>query len=167
MKKFLAGVSVVALLAACAAQAYNQQSVAFYAEDIENGLSAILASPTIQADLTPAQFVQMTAALGKVEATTKLLEVASGQITQATALGYVQEIESDTNTIIAIASTAKGLSPEAVTVMTAIQVIEPIILASVQAGLATNTPPAQAKATLSGMTPDQAANILSAKPVVP
>lgn len=169
MKKLLASVAAVGLLAGCATAGggFNPSTVAFYAEDIEDGVTAILASPTIQADLTPADFANVSAAVNQIEATTKLLEVASGGISQATALGYVQQIESDTNIVISTVSAVKTLPPEAITVMTAIEVIEPIILASVQAATTPPAPAPAAKATVSGMTPAQAHTILSAKPVVP
>jgi len=167
MKKFLAGVGAVALLVGCASGGgFNASQVAFYAEDIEAGVTAILASPTIQADMTPTQFAQVSTAVNDIEATTKLLEASSGTLTQAAALGYVQEIETDTDLVISTVSALPNLPASAVTVMTAIQVIEPIILASVQAGLTPPVPAPAAKATLSGMTTAQAQGVL-AHPVIP
>jgi len=127
----------------------------------QNGLVAILASPVIQGDLGPANFANANAALGDVKAVVADVEGVVGSVTLATAQGWAEEVQSDANVVLPLVAVIPGLPESAAAIITAVQVVLPILLAAVQSGLASSA----RKAAPSGMTLDQAIAILKAPKV--
>ena len=124
------GLPVAVLLAACGSTAPTVSSVETYAQNVLNGLSAVLALPTIQADLG-ANLAKAQAALDDAQAAYAALTGGVGSLINTTSQTTTQQISSDATTILGLVQMVPGIPSAVATILTAIQVVLPVMLASV------------------------------------
>ena len=124
------GLPVAVLLAACGSTAPTVSSVETYAQNVLNGLSAVLALPTIQADLG-ANLAKAQAALDDAQAAYAALTGGVGSLINTASQTTTQQISSDATTILGLVQMVPGIPSAVATILTAIQVVLPVMLASV------------------------------------
>ncbi len=122
-----------------------------------NGLAALDADPNIKADLGSNQ-TKVAAAVVDAQNVLTDLKDAGQVIATNVSQGFAREIQGDANEVLPLVLAIPGLPSSAVEIVTAIQVVLPILLATVGSELATSARQA-APAT---MTVDQAMAILAA-----
>jgi hypothetical protein len=135
-------------------------TVSGYFQAAVNGLAAIVADPTIQTDLG-ANLKTVQNALTDAGNVLKDVIGAATTVAAATAQGWAQEIQTDANTVLPLIEAIPGLPASATTIITAIQVVLPILLAAVGSQLAAS---ARAAAPTT-MTLTQALAVLKAPKV--
>jgi hypothetical protein len=132
-----------------------------YFQAAVNGLSAIVLSSAIQADLGASGTTTAKNALADAQNVLNDVTAAATTVASATAQGWAQEIQTDANAVLPLVSTIPGLPASVTTIITAVEVVLPILLAAVGSQLAAS---ARAAAPTT-MTIDQALAILKAPKV--
>jgi hypothetical protein len=152
MKLFptIAIASALALGACTTAQVSETET---YATQVLAGLSAVLSSPRIEADLG-ANLAKAQAALADANEANAVLTGAASSLVSATTQSAAQQISADTETVVALVDAIPGVPASVSTIVTALGVVVPVMLASVDIAM-------PSKATPSGMSLQQAQSILS------
>lgn len=121
------------LVAACATNGgFNSTTAAAYAQDILSGLTAIDSSTVIRADMGTATTAKVDAALADAVTAVGVLTNVGQAITLNSAQAAVTQIQSDVNIILPLVAAVPGLPASASTVITALQVVLPILLTTVE-----------------------------------
>jgi hypothetical protein len=155
---FLAATALAGCATASSGTSVIVSTIEGYAQDVINGVSALVASPSITALLSASQVASVTGALK--DANTILGEItgAGTTVILGTAQGWAQQIETDTNTVVGLLADVPGIPASATVIIDAINVLLPILLTSVQLAV-------PAKAVRGGMSVNQAEQILAAPKV--
>jgi len=124
--------------------------------DITAGLTALAATPAIQAALSPATLQTLTTALSEAKAMAAQISGATTAVALPTAQGWVQTLANDVSTMLALVNAVPGLPPQVSSVVTAIQTLLPLVevavsLASTAAVAATPMTPTQAREILQNL----------------
>jgi hypothetical protein len=154
----VAALLATSALAACATQApsvtVTVNKIEGYFQSVVNGINALAASPAILALMSATQVAAVNALSANAQTVINEVEAAASTVLQGTAQGWASQIEVDFNQLVALLGSIPGVPANATTIIEAINVLLPILLASVQAAVPTMAKP-------SGMSPDQATAILA------
>lgn len=131
-----------------------------YVQAAVTGLKAIAADPNIQADLG-SNASKVADAVDDAQNVLDDVKAAATSIATGTAQGWAQEIQADANIALPLVLAIPGLPASANEIVVAIQVVLPILLATVGSELAASA----RKAAPTSMTLDQAMAILKAPKV--
>jgi hypothetical protein len=159
---YAGGLLAATALAGCATASSGTtvtvSTIEGYAQDVINGVVALTASPSILALLTASQVAAVNAATADAQTVLTQVTSAGTTVLLATAQGWAQQIETDANTVVGLLALVPGIPAAASTIITAIDVLLPILLTSVQIAV-------PAKAMQGGMSVPQARAILAAPKV--
>lgn len=128
-----------------------------YAAEVENGLSALVLSPTVQALLGSSVLAQIEATLADVRGVLRLIGVAPATVPIPQAQSWVTQVESGASEIADILSAVPGIPPTVLVIIDALEVVIPLMISATGILLT--------KAVPTTLTPDQAEQILT-RPVV-
>lgn len=128
-----------------------------YAIEVENGLSALVLAPNVQALLTSDVLAKIEATLADVRGVLRLIFVATPTVSTAQAQSWVTQVESGASEIADILTATPGIPPTVIVVIDALEVVVPLMIAATGILLT--------KALPSTLTPAQAEQILI-KPIV-
>lgn len=131
-----------------------------YVQAAVAGLVAIDADPNIQADLGSNQS-KVADAIKDAQNVLTVITQAGTSIATATGQGLAQELQADANVVLPLVLAIPGLPASANEIVVAIQVVLPILLATVGSELAVSA----RRAAPTTMTVDQAMAILKAPKV--
>lgn len=128
-----------------------------YVSEVENGLSALTLSPTVQALLGSATLAKVEATLADVRGVLRLVLAAPATVPVGTAQSWVTQVEQGASEIADILSAVPGIPPEVTVVIDALEVVIPLMISATGILLT--------KAVPTTLTPAQAEQILQ-HPVV-
>ena len=123
-----------------------------YVQEVENGLSALILSPTVQALLGSATLSKVEATLADVRGVLRLVLAAPATVPVATAQSWVQQVEAGASEIADILSAVPGVPAAVVVVIQALEIVVPLMVSAtgilLMKGSPTTFTPAQAEQIL-------------------